>query len=335
MTATPTLQMPLGKAAPSQGNTLAVRMEEVTKAFGPTVALAGVNLEVPQGEVFGLIGPNGAGKTTTLRILAGLCRPDGGLVQVGGLSVAGGPALLRAATGYMPDFFGVYNSMTAAEYLGFYASCYRVPKRLREKVVRDLLELVGLSSKASEEVDTLSRGMQQRLCLARALVHDPAVLLLDEPASGLDPRARAEMRELVAALAEMGKTIVLSSHILPEMAEMCTSFGVLHEGRVVAAGPAPAILAGMAGGRRARARVEGDLAQAQARASSVKGVISAVAIVPGALEITYAPTTEAASLLRSLVLAGIAVSDFRQVEGDLEALFFKLTEAQPEEEEEE
>jgi ABC-2 type transport system ATP-binding protein len=335
MTATSTLETPLGKVQPGQGAPLAVQMEGVIKVFGSTVALSGVDLEVPKGEVFGLIGPNGAGKTTTLRILAGLARPDSGLVLVDGVSVAGNQVLLREMTGYMPDFFGVYNSMTASEYLAFYASCYRVPKRLRQKVVADLLELVRLSHKASEQVDTLSRGMKQRLCLARALVHDPAVLLLDEPASGLDPRARAEMRELVAALSEMGKTIVLSSHILPELAEMCTSFGVLHEGRIVAAGPAEGMLATMAGAHRARARVEGDLASAQAKASSVEGVLSAEVVAPGLLEITYSPTTEPARILRSLVLAEVAVSDFRQVEGDLEGLFFKLTEGQPKEPEEE
>ena len=199
--------------------------------------------------MFGFIGANGAGKTTTLRILAGLARPSAGWAEVDGVDVATERDQLHELVGYMPDFFGVYDSMTAAEYLAFYASCYRLPKHLTGRVVTDLLELVHLGSKQEAQVNTLSRGMKQRLCLARALVHDPKVLLLDEPASGLDPRARGEMRELVQALREMGKTIVLSSHILPELAEMCTSYGIIHDGRMVAHGPAGAIL-GQAGPRR-------------------------------------------------------------------------------------
>ncbi|MGH9106088.1 MAG: ABC transporter ATP-binding protein, partial [Acidimicrobiales bacterium] len=264
-----------------------VRVEEVVKRFGALEALAGLSFEVARGEVFGLIGPNGAGKTTTLRILAGLSRPSGGRVEVGGVASSASPGRLRQLTGYTPDFFGVYDSMTAAEYLGFYASCYRVPRRLVPRVIGDLLALVGLTTKADTQVDTLSRGMKQRLCLARALVHDPAVLLLDEPASGLDPRARAEMRELVGALRELGKTIVLSSHILPELAEMCTSFGVLDGGRMVACGPAQSIFSSL-GPRKARARVQGDLDAAARAAGNIGGVVAVRRSGPETLEITYA-----------------------------------------------
>ena len=221
-----------------------IRAEGLRKLYGGNEALSDLSFEVAEGEVLGFIGANGAGKTTTLRILAGLSRPSGGWAEVDGADVVTGRERLHELVGYMPDFFGVYESMTAAEYLAFYASCYRVPKHLIDRVVADLLELVHLGPKRDAQVDNLSRGMKQRLCLARALVHDPRVLLLDEPASGLDPRARAEMRELVQALREMGKTIVLSSHILPELAEMCTSYGVIHDGRMVAHGPADAILAG-------------------------------------------------------------------------------------------
>ena len=253
------------RAAGLMPGQIMIRAEGLRKVYGNTEALSDLTFEVPEGDVLGFIGANGAGKTTALRILAGLTRPSGGWAEVDGVDVAGGREQLHELVGYMPDFFGVYDSMTAAEYLAFYASCYRLPKHVIGRVVPDLLELVHLGQKRDAQVDTLSRGMKQRLCLARALVHDPKVLLLDEPASGLDPRARAEMRELVQALRELGKTIVLSSHILPELAEMCSSYGIIHEGRMVAHGPAGAIL-GHLGPPRARARVQGDVEEAERRA---------------------------------------------------------------------
>jgi ABC-2 type transport system ATP-binding protein len=307
-----------------------IKAEGLRKVYGRTGALSDLSFEVPDGEVFGFIGANGAGKTTTLRILAGLTRPSGGWAEVDGVDVDDERAHLHELVGYMPDFFGVYDSMTAAEYLAFYASCYRLPKHLVARVVSDLLELVQLGPKRDEQVDTLSRGMKQRLCLARALVHDPRVLLLDEPASGLDPRARAEMRELVQALREMGKTIVLSSHILPELAEMCTSYGIIHEGRMVANGPAAAILDSL-GPRRARARVRGDLEEAERLAGSIAGVSNVRRAGADTLEIELgggpgeATTVDAATLLGALVAAGIPVADFREDDGDLEQLFLQLT----------
>jgi ABC-2 type transport system ATP-binding protein len=308
-----------------------VRAEGLTKRYDSVQALAGLTFEVARGEVFGFIGPNGAGKTTTLRVLAGLTRPDGGRVEVAGVDVVEHPGALRELTGYMPDFFGVYDAMTASEYLGFYASCYRVPRRQTERVVSDLLELVSLTSKRDAQVDTLSRGMKQRLCLARSLVHDPAVLLLDEPASGLDPRARAEMRELVGALSEMGKTVVLSSHILPELAEMCTSFGIIHQGRMVSAGPAQSLLAADGGPRTVRARVRGDVDAAAVAAGAVDGVLGVHQVGADVLEISHRGMTldgavlDSADLLRGLVLAGVAVADFREADSGLEGLFLQLT----------
>ncbi len=307
-----------------------IRAEGLRKVYGNTEALSDLTFEVPEGDVLGFIGANGAGKTTALRILAGLTRPSGGWAEVDGVDVAGGRGQLHELVGYMPDFFGVYDSMTAAEYLAFYASCYRLPKHLIGRVVPDLLELVHLAQKRDAQVDTLSRGMKQRLCLARALVHDPKVLLLDEPASGLDPRARAEMRELVQALSEMGKTIVLSSHILPELAEMCSSYGIIHDGRMVAHGPAGAIL-GHLGPRRARARVQGDLEEAERRAGGIAGISSVRRCGPDTLEIELGrgPDDEpmdAASLLGALVAVGIPVVDFREDDNGLEQLFLQLTE---------
>jgi ABC-2 type transport system ATP-binding protein len=307
-----------------------IKAEGLMKIYGHTEALSELTFEVRQGDVFGFIGANGAGKTTTLRILAGLTRPNGGWAEVDGVDVVVQRARLPELVGYMPDFFGVYDSMTAAEYLAFYASCYRLPKHLITRVVPDLLELVQLSDKRDEQVNTLSRGMKQRLCLARALVHDPKVLLLDEPASGLDPRARADMRELVQALSEMGKTIVLSSHILPELAEMCTSYGIIHDGRMVAQGPASAILDSL-GPRRARARVQGDLDEAERVAASIAGVANVRRAGVDMLEIELGDGAEdggaagSATLLSALVAAGIPVAEFRADDGGLEQLFLQLT----------
>jgi ABC-2 type transport system ATP-binding protein len=307
-----------------------IKAEGLRKIYGHTEALSELTFEVRQGDVFGFIGANGAGKTTTLRILAGLTRPNGGWAEVDGVDVVVQRARLPELVGYMPDFFGVYDSMTAAEYLAFYASCYRLPKHLITRVVPDLLELVQLSAKRDEQVNTLSRGMKQRLCLARALVHDPKVLLLDEPASGLDPRARADMRELVQALSEMGKTIVLSSHILPELAEMCTSYGIIHDGRMVAQGPASAILDSL-GPRRARARVQGDLDEAERVAASIAGVANVRRAGVDMLEIELGDGAEdggaagSATLLGALVAAGIPVAEFREDDGGLEQLFLQLT----------
>ncbi|HXW80595.1 MAG TPA: ABC transporter ATP-binding protein [Acidimicrobiales bacterium] len=313
-----------------------ISAEGLTKRYGSTEALSGLSFQVPEGEVFGFIGANGAGKTTTLRILAGLSRPDAGWAKVDGVDVLGDVPSLHGVIGYMPDFFGVYDTMTAAEYLAFYASCYRVPKHLVDRVADDLLELVALTGRRDAQVDSLSRGMKQRLCLARALVHDPKVLLLDEPASGLDPRARTEMRELVSVLREMGKTIVLSSHILPELAEMCSSYGVIHDGRMVASGPADAILAAV-GPLHARARVQGDIEEAERLASVIDGVLTVQrsGVGVGVLDIEYVgagietgrenASNDAAALLRALVVAGIQVVDFRTDEGGLEQLFLNLT----------
>ena len=305
----------------------------LSKRYAGTPALADLSFDVAEGEVFGFIGANGAGKTTTLRILAGLTRPSGGWAEVDGADVVQERPRLHELVGFMPDFFGVYDSMTAAEYLAFYASCYRLPPPLVDRVVADLLELVHLGAKHDTQVNSLSRGMKQRLCLARALVHDPKVLLLDEPASGLDPRARTEMRELIVALREMGKTIVLSSHILPELAEMCSSYGIIHDGRMVASGSAQAILGGL-GPRRARARVYGDLGAAERLAAGIAGVSNVRRAGADSLEIETSrgpgdEGTDPATLLGALVAAGIPVADFREDSGDLEQLYLQLTAPAP------
>ena len=215
---------------------IAVNVDDLTIRYGELRAVNGISLQIPQGEVFGFIGPNGAGKSSTIRVLATLLTNFTGKVRVMDLNVRTKPHLVREQIGYVPDFFGVYEDLTAREYLHFFAAAYRIPLGKRKSVVDDVLSLTDLTGKIDSQVDSLSRGMKQRLSLARILLHDPAVLLLDEPASGLDPRARIEMRELLKALKEMGKTIVISSHILHELAQLCTQIGIIEAGRIVAHG---------------------------------------------------------------------------------------------------
>lgn len=222
--------------AESETPKLAVRVDKLWIRYGKFQAVRGITLAIPPGEVFGFIGPNGAGKSSTIRVLATLQSKFDGYVAVNGLDVKARPDLVREQIGYVPDFFGVYEDLTAREYLHFFAAAYRLPYHKRASVVDDVLQLTDLTHKIDSSVDALSRGMKQRLSLARVLLHDPAVLLLDEPASGLDPRARIEMRELLKALKEMGKTIVISSHILHELAQLCTQIGIIEAGQIVAQG---------------------------------------------------------------------------------------------------
>ena len=213
-----------------------VQIKALWVNYGAVHAVRGVSFEIPKGEVFGFIGPNGAGKTSTIKVLATLIAPDHGQVTIGGINVTDDPLAIRKRIGYMPDFFGVYEDLTANEYLHFFAAAYDIPTSQRERTVRDVLALTDLTAKAASPVDALSRGMKQRLGLARVLLHDPDLLLLDEPASGLDPRARIEMREMLLALKEMGKTILISSHILHELSLLCTRIGIIEAGQIVTEG---------------------------------------------------------------------------------------------------
>jgi len=207
-----------------------IETHELTKMYGDLYALNRLNLTLNQGDVYGFIGPNGAGKTTTMRILATLLNPSWGEATVCGYSIYTGSKEIRRVIGYMPDFFGVYDDMKVIEYLEFFASAYRIKGAARRKICEEVLELVDLTYKRDALVTSLSRGMTQRLGLARTLLHDPQVLLLDEPASGLDPRARIEMRALLKELRNMGKTILVSSHILPELADICNKIGIIEQG---------------------------------------------------------------------------------------------------------
>jgi ABC-2 type transport system ATP-binding protein len=213
-----------------------IEIRELTKTFNKRTAVDQVNLTIQSGEIFGLVGPNGAGKTTTMRMLVTLLQPDHGEILVDGHSVQKAPREVRRLIGFMPDSFGVYGDMTVQEYLDFFGACYKIPPPQRLSLMNDLLELVEIGHRRDDMVDTLSTGLKQRLGLARVLMHDPTVLILDEPASGLDPRARVEIRELLLEIARLGKTIIFSSHILADVAELCTSVGIMEAGKVVAVG---------------------------------------------------------------------------------------------------
>jgi ABC-2 type transport system ATP-binding protein len=309
---------------------LAIETTNLTRRFDGVTAVDDLNLQVPAGALYGLIGPNGAGKTTTLRMLAGLLDPTAGQVALNGQVANHDWRDLQRQIGYMPDFFGVYEDMLVWEYLDFFGRCYGLPADRRRQVTDELLELVDLGQKRDAYVETLSRGMRQRLCLAHTLVHDPAVLLLDEPASGLDPRARVEMRELLRELSAMGKTIVVSSHILAELAELCDSVGIIEKGRMVASGPLEEVRRHATEGRMLRIRLLSDRQEAEAALRDYAGV-GEVYPAQGAdwdseLEVAFTGDDEAtADLLAALLSRGVRVVAFTEITSDLEEVFLRLT----------
>ncbi len=313
--------------------TAIVRASGLVKRFDRTLAVGGLDLDVGQGEIFGLVGPNGAGKTTTLRILATLLVPDSGDAEIAGASLRGKPNDVRRVLGFMPDSFGVYDDMKVWEYLDFFARCYGIPADRRRRMIGDLLELVDLAAKRDTYVHGLSRGMQQRLCLAHALVHDPLVLLLDEPASGLDPRARVELRELLRELRSMGKTILVSSHILPELEELCTSVAIVDRGQVLAQGRVADIERRLRVGAVFRMRVLGDgdaVEAARTWLTTQPNVVTADVIPDGAIEIGFhGDDEEAAVLLAAAVREGLLVATFFRAASDLEELFLQVTAPEP------
>jgi ABC-2 type transport system ATP-binding protein len=310
-----------------------VTVRGLAKRYDGTLALAGLDFDVEPGEIFGLVGPNGAGKTTTLRILATLLAPTAGDAEIAGASVRRNPDAVRRVVGFMPDSFGVYDDMKAWEYLDFFGRCHGLSADRRRRMIGDLLDLVDLGARRDAYVATLSRGMQQRLCLAHALVHDPAVLVLDEPASGLDPRARVELRELLRELRALGKTILISSHILPELEELCTSLAIIDHGRVLAQGSMAEIEARLRVGAVLRVRVLGDdaeVAAARAHLAADPAVAAAEVVGEGLLEVGFTGDDEAAArLLGGAVAAGIRIVSFARAASDLEELFLQVTGAPP------
>jgi ABC-2 type transport system ATP-binding protein len=294
---------PLAPAADSEPDAM-VSTRGLTKTYGRLTALDRLDLDVPKGSVFGIIGPNGAGKSTTFAILSTLLLPTAGTARVCGADPVHQPKEVRRRLGYMPDVMGVYDRLQVDEYLQFHAAAYGVRRSEWPELVNGLLELVDLDVKRNAMVDSLSRGMKQRLSLARAMVHDPDLLILDEPASGLDPRARIEFRLLLAELQKLGKTILISSHILAELQQMCTDIAVIEAGRLLAAGPPEEILTRLGSSRRATVRfLEGDSA-----------------------EYPVANEAEQAALLKRLVAEGRDIVEFKILTHDLEDLFLQITE---------
>jgi len=302
-----------------------IEIHGLTKQFGKTTAVNELTFTIERGDAFGFVGPNGAGKTTTIRMLATLLDPDGGKATVNGYDVTKDPEAVRACIGYMPDFFGVYDDMKVWEYLDFFAAAYRVPRAKRPGLISDVLELTDLTHKREEYVDSLSRGMKQRLCLAKTLVHDPEILLLDEPASGLDPRARIEIRELLQELCRMKKTILISSHILPELAELCNKVAIIEAGKLVMAGSVSDISAQLEGGVRICIRLA-DRHEECCTFLSHHPEIRAVSLENGDVHAIYrGDPADQHLILTALVQAGFRVKSFSDQEMDLETLYMRVT----------
>lgn len=304
-----------------------IEIHGLTKQYGTFKALDDLTLEVGEGTVFGFVGQNGAGKSTTFSILATLLAPTAGTAYINGYDVTKEPKMVRRQIGYMPDFFGVYDQLKAEEYLDFYGASYGIPSAERAKLIPQLLELVNLTHKKDAYVDVLSRGMKQRLCLARCLIHDPKVLILDEPASGLDPRARVEMREILKELKNMGKTILISSHILPELAEMCDTLGIIDQGKLQAYGSVSEIHKKLSGEKTIIVKINGNQ-QESVRFFEDDPLISGISVHMdgGTVEFTYRGSQEDQMiLLRRAVNSGLPIVSFSEADTDLEDVFMEIT----------
>ncbi len=297
----------------------------LTKRYGKLVALNNLHLNIEEGECFGYIGPNGAGKTTTIKILGTLLQPTWGEARVCGHVVGYESRRIRPLIGYVPDFFGAYEDMVVQEYLEFFASAYNITGKQRTRVVGDVLELTDLVYKRDALVDGLSRGMKQRLSIARVLLHDPKVLLLDEPASGLDPRARIEIRELLKELRRMGKTIIISSHILHELAELCTTVGIIEQGELLFKGPIEEIIQRVRVGTRVHVRVTEQQDLAALLLERTKGV-KAVEQNNGALIVELEQKIHDFSGIARLLLDNkFKIRELKEEEINLETAFMRLT----------
>jgi ABC-2 type transport system ATP-binding protein len=303
-----------------------VHVDNLTKRYKGTLAVDQLTMEIPAGEIFGFVGANGAGKTTTMRIIAGLLAPTSGKVYIDGVDVSKYPLQVKKQIGYMPDFFGVYDDLKVSEYMDFYAGLQGIPKNSVAGLIDSLLELVRLTHKKDAYVDTLSRGMKQRLCLARSLIHDPKFLILDEPASGLDPRARVEMKEILKELRTMGKTVLISSHILPELSELCTSIGIIDSGKLIASGSVSEIVEKLSRSGKVKIKVAGQEEEAVRVLMEIPG-IGSISSVSDLIEVDVSGGNEACvKILKILVEKGIPVISFQPVESSLESVFMHLTE---------
>lgn len=311
---------------------LIIETRDLVKRFGKFTAVDGLSLEVPAGSIYGFVGPNGAGKTTTMRMLTTLARPTSGQVWVAGHSVVEDRRSVRRAIGYMPDEFGVYDDLRVWEYLDFFAACYDIQETERKRLIGDLLELVDLSHRREDMVDKLSRGMKQRLSLARTLAHDPQVLILDEPASGLDPRARIEIRELMVELANMGKTIFFSTHILADVENICTDIGIVEAGKMVMQGSMNELKAQLQPHREITVTVkDNDTAEQVRSLVATMGDVLRVEIGDpkggrSRVSIDFAGDDDGVSAInQKIASAGISILGFNEEIKDLESVFMSVT----------
>ncbi len=308
-----------------------LKIDHLSKNYGRFPALRDLSLEIPDGALHGFVGPNGAGKTTTMRILATLMKPTSGTAYVDGTDVVKEGQKTRKLVGYMPDFFGVYDNLKCWEYLDFYGRCYRLSSGERKQMTDRLLVLVQLTEKREAYVESLSRGMKQRLCLARSLIHDPKLLILDEPASGMDPRARADMKGILKSLREMGKSVLISSHILPELSEMCDSLTILDHGSLVFSGSVDELSEKMNGNAPLDIRLREGCGE-----DAVDQAVACLKEIPFIREILQEEThllrakleggeEETAQVLRELISRGVPVCDFHRAPMNLEKVFMEVT----------
>lgn len=298
---------------------------ELNKKYGKFTALDSLSMNITENSIFGFVGPNGAGKTTTMKIMAGLLKADSGSIYINGEDILKNPKSIRDRIGYMPDFFGVYDDLKVSEYMDFYAGTYYIPYAERNELIDNLLEIVDLTGKKDTYVDALSRGMKQRLCLARSLIHDPDLIILDEPASGLDPRARVEMKEILKELRDMGKTIIVSSHILPELAEMCSEIGIIDRGKLVTQGTVNEIMNRIEKKRIVKAKLSFGKENLIRLLKEQKGVKD---ITENADDVEFAfegRNDDLVSILRNIIMNGIPVYSFSENEGNLEEIFMTVT----------
>lgn len=302
-----------------------IRTENLTKKYGSMFAIKNINLTLDAGDVFGFIGPNGAGKTTTMRIIATLLEPSHGEAYVCGHSIYTDPAEIRRLVGYMPDFFGVYDDMKVIEYLEFFAAAYRIKGEARRRRCDELLEVVDLDFKRDAYANTLSRGQTQRLGLARVLLHDPQVLLLDEPLSGLDPRARIEMRNVMRRLAQTGKTIIVSSHILPELADICNKVGIIDRGVMMVSATVADVMKQVRDRTVLHIAVKQDMHRYQGFLEQ-QAIVDSVLVGDGHLVVTLKEDVPDYSMLPTLLVQqGAQLTMFREEEINLESAFMALT----------
>ncbi len=302
-----------------------IELIDFTKRYGDLVAVDHLNLKIEPGEMFGFIGPNGAGKSTSIRFLATLLKATGGEGIVNGFSVSRQPLDVRRSIGYMPDSFGVYDGMKVWEFLDFFAVAYQIPRSARKQVIGDVLELLDLTGKRNDFVNSLSRGMKQRLCLAKTLVHDPPVLILDEPASGLDPRARVEVKALLKELRRMGKTILISSHILTELADCCSSIGIIERGRLLMHGPIDEVYRRIRGNRTIVIRF---IENEEVGISIIRSLAETREVQVENGKVTAeleADDDQISALMQRLVAEGVRMYSFADKEPTLEDVFMLVT----------